>query len=73
MDAWERLEAMEDGAWHIKEAMEALKYIDRDAVAELADIRGRVAVKAERQRARVRELEEQEEDALRREYERGLL
>lgn len=73
MDAWERLEALEDGAWHIKEAMEALKYIDRDAVAELADLRGRVAVETERQRARVRELEEQEDDALRREYERGLL
>lgn len=73
MDAWERLEAMEDGAWHIKEAMEALKYIDRDAVAELADIRGRLAVETERQRARVRELEEQEEDALRREYEEDLL
>ena len=73
MDAWERLEAMEDGAWHITEAMEALKYIDRDAVAELADIRGRLAVETERQRARVRELEEQEEDALRREYEEDLL
>jgi hypothetical protein len=73
MDAWERLEALEDGAWHIKEAMEALKYIDRDAVAELADIRGRLAVETERQRARVRELEEQEEDALRREYEEDLL
>ena len=73
MDAWERLEALEDGAWHIKEAMEALKYIDRDAVAELADLRGRVAVETERQRARVRELEGQEDDALRREYERGLL
>lgn len=73
MDAWERLEALEDGAWHIKEAMDALKYIDRDAVAELADIRGRLAVETDRQRARVRELEEQEEDALRREYERGLL
>ena len=73
MDAWERLEALEDGAWHIKEAIDALKYIDRDAVAELADLRGRVAVETERQRARVRELEEQEDDALRREYERGLL
>jgi hypothetical protein len=73
MDAWERLEALEDGAWHIKEAMEALKYINRDAVAELADIRGRLAVETERQRARVRELEEQEEDALRREYEEDLL
>ena len=53
--------------------MDALKYIDRDTVAELADIRGRVAVETERQRARVRELDEQDEDALRREYERGLL
>lgn len=73
MDAWERLEALEDGAWHIKEAMDSLKHINPDAVAELADIRGRVAVETERQRARVRELEEQEEDALRSEYERGLL
>lgn len=73
MDAWEMLEALEDGALHIKEAIDALKYIDRDAVAELADLRGRVAVETERQRARVRELEEQEDDALRREYERGLL
>ena len=53
--------------------MEALKYIDRDAVAELADIRGRLAVETEKQRARVRELEEQEENALRREYEEDLL
>ena len=54
MDAWGRLEALEDGAWHIKEAMDALKHINLDAVAELADIRGRVAVETERQRARVR-------------------
>lgn len=73
MDAWEKLEALEDALFEIGEAMAALRRIDRDAVAELADIRGRVAVETERQLARVRELEEQEEDALRREYERGLL
>lgn len=73
MDAREKLEALEDGMWHIEEAMNALKRVDPEAAAELADIRGCVAVKTERQRARVRELEEQDEAALRREYERGLL
>lgn len=73
MNAWETLEALEDCMWHIDEAMDALGRVDRDAAAELDDIRGRVAVETERQRARVRELEEQDQEALRREYNRGLL
>lgn len=73
MDAWERLEAFEDAVWHIEEAMEALGHIDRDAAAELADIRGQVAVKTERQRARVRALDEMNETALRREHEGDIL
>ena len=73
MDPWEMLEALEDAMWYIDEAMDALKGVDADAVAELADTRGRIATKTERQRARVRELEEQDEAALLQEYERGLL
>lgn len=74
LDAWETLEALEEAMWYIGEAMDALKGVDdAAAAAELADTRGRIATQTERQRARVRELEEQEEAALRREYERGLL
>lgn len=73
LDAWEMFEALEDAMWHIDEAMAALKGADDDAAAELADTRGRIATQTERQRVRVRELEEQDEAALRREYERGLL
>jgi hypothetical protein len=73
MDAWDRLDALEDGLWHIREAMDALKRADPDAVAALADICGPVAVATQRARQIVEHLEAEEDDALRREYEEGLL
>lgn len=73
MSAWDRLDALEDGLWHIREAMDALKRADPDAVAALADICGPVAVATEQARQTVERLEAEEDDALRREYEEGLL
>lgn len=73
MDARDVLEALEDAIMYIDEAMDAIGAIEPDELAALDGVRHELRHKAERQRARVRELEEQDEDALRREYERGLL
>ena len=73
MDARDVLEALEDAIMYIGEAMDAVGAIEPDEHAALDGVRHELRRKAERQRARVCELEERDEDALRREYERGLL
>lgn len=73
MDVLDVLEALEDAIMYIDEAMDAIGAIEPDELAALDGVRYELRRKAERQRARVSELEERDEDALRREYERGLL
>lgn len=73
MNRWELLEALENAIMYTGEAMDAIKAIAPDDCAALEGVKYELMRKADKQRARVRELEEQDEAALRREYERGLL